>query len=504
MTSKAYIRNYWVGIILIMLFSFGIAQLYHPSFLKMDLEQFNIFQSTYVGIILFIVVFTLFHYFQNRNQSYLFYTLYLLMNLVYFVKIFPGLLGFLIPEDWTQNLFELKRQYGSEVELTLSLLLIASYTRFIQSFVDLKNRNPKINQWFNWGYVAMIIFLLIDYLIIVVVGNSVSWEIVVKLVLLIPGAYAIYMILKSRDVLIDMVLMGTSVFIIGAVINIGVAILYRNGFYLDDFGVNQNKHFLYMFGGSLLEVLFFTTAIGYQGLLNEKEKNEAQQKLFDQLNENNSLRIRQLEADVKTLKSQINPHFIFNSLNAIKLLIQENQNQQANQYLIQFSELLRIVMEQAKQAKITLEEELKTSKVYLQLEALRFDHTFDFEIIQDEQVDTSFIEVPPLIFQPFLENAIWHGLLHKQGDRKVKIEISQKVDTIICTIKDNGIGRKKSAALSQQFGWFKKSSIGIQNTQERISIFNQLYKTEIDLEIIDLKKDNNEALGTEVIFRFAM
>jgi sensor histidine kinase YesM len=387
------------------------------------------------------------------------------------------------------------------MEVAFSMLFIAAYARFTQSFLNLKEQYPHINNWVNFGYKIMLMYVIIDFLIILTIGKSVFFELFAKFSLVIPGVYAFYQMYKAKKLIFDFIWLGSLMIILGAALTVIIIQLKINGFYDSSLDLSGRKFFFYMLSGSLLEILFFTSAIGYQGLLNEKEKNETQQKLFDQLNENNSLRIRQLESDVKTLKSQINPHFIFNSLNAIKLLIQENKNPKANQYLIQFSELLRIVMEQATLPKITLEEELETSQVYLELESLRFDKSFQFEIIQDEGIDLSFIDVPPLIFQPFLENAIWHGLLHKQGERKLSINILKNGDFVFCEIEDNGIGRAKSKALAYQYGKLKKSSIGIKNTKERISIFQKLYKTNLELEIIDLIDQRDIPQGTKIVFK---
>lgn len=502
MDVKKNISEHWVALLLIILLTFSVAQIYYPSFMHISLENFKIFQSTYVGIILFILIFTVFQYVQNQNWSYLLYALYLVCNLLYFIKIFPYLISIFISEEQLQVLFHWKKLYGVKLELTLSILLIASYTLFIQSFVNSKVRFPQIDRWFNMGYVFMGILLVLDYILIFFIGKSITFELVAKFSLAIPGVYVIYLIFKSRTILFDIVLMGSLIIMLGGILTLVVVRMKLNGVYGDEFIINNNKHYFYMLAGSLVEILFFTTAIGYQSLLNEKEKNEAQQKLFDQSNENSQLKIRQLEADIKTLKSQINPHFIFNSLNAIKLLIQENKNKEANLYLVQFSELMRIVMDQATLPKITLEEELKNCQIYLELESLRFDQSFEFEIKQEVNLDLSFIDVPSLVFQPFLENAIWHGLLHKQGQRKVTIEIKQDKDFVICTIEDNGIGRARSATITEEFGLHKKSSIGIKNTKERILVFKQLYKTEIAFQIIDLIDKNKNPLGTQVVFKF--
>ena len=152
------------------------------------------------------------------------------------------------------------------------------------------------------------------------------------------------------------------------------------------------------------------------------------------------------ELEMQALRAQMNPHFIFNSLNAINRFILQNNKTQASEYLTKFSRLVRMILQNSQSTLITLESELESLKLYLELEALRFDHHFEYKLTVPRDIGyRSALKVPPLIIQPYAENAIWHGLMHKDEKGHLDIDIRQESDHLIMTIKDDGIGRKKSA-----------------------------------------------------------
>lgn len=201
----------------------------------------------------------------------------------------------------------------------------------------------------------------------------------------------------------------------------------------------------------------------------------------------------------KALRSQMNPHFIFNSLNSIKLLVQESKNEKAVQYLTTFTKLLRGLLNNADKSTITLHEELETCKLYLSLEALRFNDGFSYSINTDAAVDLRSIEVPALILQPFVENAIWHGLMPKKGDRLLEISVTQLQHWVICSIDDNGIGRTAAAQANTNRAY---SSKGMELTHNRMSINDKLNETESRIIIHDKYNAEGEPRGTRVEIMF--
>lgn len=185
--------------------------------------------------------------------------------------------------------------------------------------------------------------------------------------------------------------------------------------------------------------------------------------------------------EIRALRSQMNPHFIFNSLNAIKGYNLNHDTERTDLYLTKFSRLMRQVLENSAVEKITLESELNTLDLYLEMEKLRAGEKLDYEILVSDDIDPIFVEIPPLLIQPYVENAIWHGLLHKEGGGKVTIDVRQSNEkSIQITITDNGIGRKAAATYGKTT---KRQSLGTKITEERIkNVVNAHVKIK-DLEV---------------------
>ena len=204
------------------------------------------------------------------------------------------------------------------------------------------------------------------------------------------------------------------------------------------------------------------------------------------------------EIEMKALRAQMNPHFIFNSLNSIQKYILKNDSFAASQYLTKFSKLIRLILDHSNQNYILLSSEVELLKLYIEIEALRFDNQFDHELILDDSLNTDIIQIPSMIIQPYVENAIWHGLLHKETKGKLTIEISVfDNNNIKVIISDDGIGRQKAMELkSKQV--LKKKSYGLQITESRISILNKTQSSKTTLKIHDLKDQAGNALGTKI------
>ena len=205
------------------------------------------------------------------------------------------------------------------------------------------------------------------------------------------------------------------------------------------------------------------------------------------------------ELEMQALRAQMNPHFIFNSLNSINRFILQNNKEQASEYLTKFSRLVRLILQNSQASLITLESELEALELYLELEALRFNNRFSYKISVSDDTDPEVIKVPPLIIQPYAENAIWHGLMHKGSKGNLEIKIYKKDDVLYCKIIDDGIGRKKAGALKSKSASTNKS-MGIKITESRIALM-QMNGSAKSVEIKDLVYADGSAAGTEVILR---
>ncbi len=191
------------------------------------------------------------------------------------------------------------------------------------------------------------------------------------------------------------------------------------------------------------------------------------------------------ELENSALRTQMNPHFIFNSLNTINSFISRNETTQAHQYISKFSKLIRYILDHSRQRKILLSDELDVLNLYIQIESIRFENKFDFKITVDDQIDPSTVELPPLIIQPFVENAILHGLLPLARKGLLKIDLVHKDDLLLCTVTDDGIGREKSRMIKKDY-LTKHTSHGIEITLKRIELFNKEHGKDETVVITDL------------------
>ncbi|MVM28456.1 hypothetical protein GO755_00325 [Spirosoma sp. HMF4905] len=208
---------------------------------------------------------------------------------------------------------------------------------------------------------------------------------------------------------------------------------------------------------------------------------------------------RAAEAEMAGLRSQMNPHFIFNCLNSIKLYAIENESEKASEYLTKFSRLIRMVLENSRSERVTLQNELETLRLYMDMEAMRFKQKLSFRIDVAPDVDARFLEIPPLLIQPYVENAIWHGLMHKPTGGTVHVKATLPQETLLqLTITDDGVGRARSAELKSKSASHRKS-FGLKMTSERISLVNQIYQTQTQAQIMDLVDSFGEPCGTKVI-----
>lgn len=203
------------------------------------------------------------------------------------------------------------------------------------------------------------------------------------------------------------------------------------------------------------------------------------------------------ELEAKAIRAQMNPHFIFNSLNAIQESIVLNDYTTSYQYLSKFSKLLRQVLNNSEKNFIPLRDEIEMNRLYLELESLRFKHSFTYTIDIDPSIDTETVLFPSLMLQPFIENAVWHGLMHKDGDKKLMIRFYSQQQQLVCTIEDNGIGREKAAAIKKQkLGSHYFESKGTDLALQRMQLLKESGATSAMLLIEDVY-DNDET-GTRV------
>jgi len=232
----------------------------------------------------------------------------------------------------------------------------------------------------------------------------------------------------------------------------------------------------------------------------ELAENELQLQKLESERTKAELQQQASELEMQALRAQMNPHFIFNSLNSINRFILQNNKAEASEYLTKFSKLVRMILQNSQASLISLESELESLSLYLEMEALRFNNYFTYKISVQKDIDAEVLKVPPLIIQPYVENAILHGLMHKEETGELNIDISSHEDHLYFRITDNGIGRKKAAALASKSAT-KHKSMGLRITAQRIAMMQSMNAREVPVSIVDLTYPDGSAAGTEVTIK---
>ena len=232
-------------------------------------------------------------------------------------------------------------------------------------------------------------------------------------------------------------------------------------------------------------ILFYRIRIRY--VLRKKNEEIEKERYMQELN----------KSKLTALKSQMNPHFMFNALNSIQEFILQNKKELASNYLGDFADLMRSYLQYSQEDYITLRDEIETLELYLKLEKVRFENDFNYQVIYKPSLDIDSIQIPSFLIQPFVENAIKHGLLHKEGTKHIDIEFVLEKGTVLkCIIIDNGIGRKASQEINKNR---KHKSFATEASHNRLQLLNQNIGQKIGLEIEDLFDENSQSLGTRVI-----
>jgi len=221
-----------------------------------------------------------------------------------------------------------------------------------------------------------------------------------------------------------------------------------------------------------------------------RRKHEVERKMLD-------IEKQLFELEQKALRLQMNPHFIFNSLNSIQSFILSNDTDKAISYMAKFSQLMRLILTNSRESFIPVKDEMKGLQYYLDIEQLRFDNKFDYSIHIDKEIDDEFMGIPPMIMQPYVENAVLHGIINKKSKGHISVSLKLENKIIFCVIEDDGVGRERAMQIKNESG-LKHKSRGMVITKERLEILNKQNKNQITVNVIDLMDDSDNPKGTRV------
>ena len=458
--------------------------------------------------------------FNSKEKSFLFYAVYTFFLLFYFILISPYDLA------WRDHLFttpfESLRWYSQ-------VIYNCSYFIFFLYFLDVK-----IHLYAFYRFIIKVVGIsfmagTLVFLYGILAGKPEIFNFFyVYIFVPILFCFAVYTLIRTFELkgkLKYFFIIGGGTFIILAMLALFLPIMGLHFFNI--------KAFLLFYTGIFIEQFIFSLGLAYkvklinQALLDKslenqhikdnqnrileiklKEKEEKLLIITAKAEEDRVARLRaQFEDQIHhlhlvSLQSQMNPHFIFNALNSIKVFLIENDKQQAIYYLNKFSKLIRNILESARVESINLAEELKILQLYVNIENIRFEDQILFSVDNPEKINLKNIDVPSMISQPFIENAIWHGLMLKKGEKRIVISFFKKCGVVTMKINDNGIGREKSKEFRIK-KTFQKESIGLKIIRERLKYFNQKRQINYHFAIHDLKNLDGEPTGTEVELIFS-
>lgn len=473
---------------------------------KLGVDTNLIFHLQFLSVVAFVSFAAFLKFLQTKNRDFLYASLYLLVNFLYFMRWFGGNLPLVQPLFTFQQQQKINNWISGDfwmcaMEVPLILFLIVTYALFLKYFFALDQHAPKIFK--NMQRLIRLLLVIAGLYIfgglflyrwsffqqvVSSEGNTVTGI----LLLLSSGVFlrhAVKQGIGTKNRYYWYFMLGTTILILGP-------LLTQLSFYFNSLFSGLDS-FLYVEISVLLEIAFFYQALSIKEDYFYEDRDRTARALAEQQAANQSLQIHKLESDFNALKAQMNPHFIFNSLNSLKALIQEQQTHEAIDYLVKFSALVRVALEKADQPLITLEEEVEFCQNYLAIEALRMPDLI-YEVRIEKSLDLSFLEIPPFILQPFLENSLRHGLALQAGQRNLKFVIQSYEEGIQCIIEDSGVGREKAKQLKSLTKTERKRSLGIKNIQDRLDIHHQIYQHQIDFKLTDKKDATGQASGTRV------
>ncbi len=485
----------------------------------------------YIISLVTIFIFGLVFWMRLRQKLYSYYLGYLFFQLIYVFTI-------LRTTSATVGNFFLNFSQTSALAESSQFVFIGFYIFFILNLLEIKKYSTKLSKVliyfgrFCFLY-AFAVFIYNSFWNNIIIGDYI-FSIVRFIILPLNLVLIFWIIYKVKHPLLKYFIVGQSFFFIGSVLAFYIA---YSGVYLDQESIFYSRHsaIIIFQAGLLAEVFCFSLAIGENIFLLQKEKETTSQNLIEQLQKNqlmqenmrveldkkinektdeliqlyskmemqkeeqikNSFTQKLQEMEMLALRSQMNPHFLFNSLNSIKHLIMTSRNDDAVKYLDDFSTLLRGILQNSNREIITVEEELEILELYLSLEKNRMGNNFNYCIQVSSREELSQFYIPPLLLQPFVENAIWHGLSTSDNPEKKLTIIFDTSECLKIIIEDNGIGRKASSEKKKLH-----KSMGMNITQERLALYNHSNDTSISLEIIDLEAENIP-LGTRVILTYS-
>ncbi|MEO9872757.1 sensor histidine kinase [Ekhidna sp.] len=426
--------------------------------------SYDMFNFLYLGAVFIIFLYVLTTYFYNREPVYLYYLAYLFSAGMYLFSRSNLVLN---------DIFSLITPYIPTVpyhaRYTLQYCMHLSYLWFAMSFLDFKKYYPvfyKIGRYMTYFFLLCIgiTFVSIEFF-----PRNKAWiyiydiERLVAIVLTI--GLQVYVFFNKKDRLANFIIVGSAFFIVSALISIIALEVF------------------YFRLGVIIEIITFSLGLAYRLRQSESAKISLAKEVE---------RVKMI-----ALRTQMKPHFLFNTINSIRALILKGSKEEAYEHLAVFSKLIRYVLESSESELVPLKQELKMLDIYVEMEKRRLSNDFNYKQIIEPSVNEDTTLIPPLILQPFIENSIIHGLSSKEGQKNLEVQLTRVDHQLKCIITDNGVGRSfKSSRLES----VDKKSMAIDLTEKRIALLMQekTFSKRNHVQIRDIRDEEGQSAGTEV------
>lgn len=406
-----------------------------------------------LGALFMLSAYHLFMFFRNRDRSYLLYSSYSFFSFLAYLPVAEQ--GFLVTFCEITGL-----DYDTKTFFTIIFNCI--YFFFFAAFLDIKPTNKRWYKIIVFPVATFALLAVVAFVLDKMTGQDILnlYNQIFIVLITLQTALSFYILMKLQNKLKYYIIFGGLILFVSSILGENRV---RNHPWIN---ISRETGNIIYFVGLLIENLAFSLALGHkqkvifdEKVAYHKEAVEALQKneiLKDEVSRENEIRLTVENEKFKylqqishlkltVLQSQMNPHFIFNALNSIKFCILENDNEKAVNYLTKFSKIIRTILAASRMKEFTLAEELHTLQLYVDIENLRFTD-IDFQINLAPEIDPDAIKLPPMVLQPFIENAILHGLSHAE-EKRIRLDIFEQSDTLKIHISDTGIGREAAMAL---------------------------------------------------------
>ena len=424
------------------------------------------------GALLILAVYHFVIYLNNSQKQYFYYSLYLVCFFIYFLA----------------DVNSPRLKIYAYINFSIQFLGYAAYVGFVRTLLKTEKHIPDWDKLLGIErallITAAVTFIIVQYffgydaqekLFAILVSIITVFGLLTYIVLnTIPGKHVTFFIIGSLAYLILANISFLGPYAVG------------NEYFLER-GV-QPMFFTYL--GAIIETTMFAVIIGYESKISMRKNKEAEALLAIKTKEMSDLKMT-------ALQSQMDPHFLYNSLNSINNFVLQNDIEKASDYITKFSRLIREILTNSSSLTIPLGKELGVLGLYVKLEQMRMVGGFDYVVSVDDIIDLEAIHVPPLFIQPFIENAIWHGFANKKDYKRITVNIFDEDDKVRCEILDNGIGIKKS---KKEKGTFKRTrkSFGLKASENRIKLLHENQRVYVIIEDIS----DETSTGTKVTLKF--